>query len=230
MSTVSHCQICTQHKSNNAFSKNQLKKSKNNRKCIKCIRRGHKKQEPSEQKNDNYYTSSDTSITYWTYNCTCGEVFDVSANQYAKRGWGSMMNFLLSYGLKPTPDGFKNAHSILQQFIEMERSKFIEIHKSCVASTQKDLNKSNGIKITIRRLLEENDPSFSLKVDPKCKVQDIVKIIHHKYDYPIPQIQVSVYINDKQVVMKNDKSLNEYGISDNARLFWLSVPRFLLNM
>ncbi|KAK1834102.1 hypothetical protein QBC39DRAFT_369385 [Podospora conica] len=30
--------------------------------------------------------------------------------------WGGMMNFMLSYGIKPTPEGFEEANALIEQF------------------------------------------------------------------------------------------------------------------
>ncbi|KAK8191386.1 hypothetical protein HDK77DRAFT_487042 [Phyllosticta capitalensis] len=39
-----------------------------------------------------------------------------SQNRFIKDGWGSYHNFLLSYGLKPTPDGYEEGKLILEAF------------------------------------------------------------------------------------------------------------------
>ena len=39
-----------------------------------------------------------------------------------KEGWGDQHNFMHSYGLKPTPDGYEEANRIADAFMEADRA------------------------------------------------------------------------------------------------------------
>ena len=174
---------------------------------------------------EGYNRESGTAGSYWPYDreCICGQVFRVSQSQFVKNGWGSMGNFLASYGLNDIQEG----NLVLQQMIGKLRAQFIKEHKACRAHA----TKANSVRVTIKPLLKENEefnPSFTVRVDPEQKVIEVAKRIHQKYDCPVPQIQVSVFIDDKQVMMKKDKLLNEYGVKDEDELFWLFVPPFMI--
>nr|OQO29343.1 hypothetical protein B0A51_06923 [Rachicladosporium sp. CCFEE 5018] len=41
-----------------------------------------------------------------------------SHNKAVKEGWGDWPNFLASYGLKPTPDGYKEGKQIVKIMLE----------------------------------------------------------------------------------------------------------------
>lgn len=159
--------------------------------------------------------------------CVCGEKWsNVSQNQYAKEGWGSMNNFLLSYGLRPTPDGYQQGREILKQFIDGDRYQFMKKHEKC----QQNNDNNNMITIRISNLLEENDemdrPCF-LKVNSNFKVEQVALFIAKRYKYPFRNIQISKGRGDHQRILKNNQTLKQQGIKNNDNLLWISFPGFL---
>ena len=164
-----------------------------------------------------------------SYNCICGEKWTkISQNQYARNGWGSMNNFLLSYGLRPTPDGYEQGRMILAQFIDGDRQEFIQNHQKCKQNIANN-NNQNMMTIRLSSLIPENDEMdrpCSVKVDRNSKVEKVAAFISRHYRYPFRNIQISKYRNDEQIILKNNQTLKQQGIKNNENLFWLSVSSF----
>ena len=147
----------------------------------------------------------------------CGEKWTrLSQNQYAKQGWDSMNNFLSSYGLQPTPDGYEQGRMILKRMIDCDRDQFIEQHKHCQQN-----NDNSTIVVRISNLIEDTDgmyKPFFLKVNANFKVEQVALHISKKYGYPFPNIQISKGRGDHQKVLNNNQTLKAQGIKNNDNL------------
>ena len=66
-----------------------------------------------------------------TMRCVCGKKWVEPSRNSVVEPFGGMHNFLASYGLKPTPDGYEDGKVIIDAMIAQDREAFRMEHQNC---------------------------------------------------------------------------------------------------